>query len=251
MVHDVTDADFEREVIGRSRELPIIVDFWAEWCGPCRTLGPALEQAVSSRDGKVVLAKVDVDSNPGLSQRFGIRGIPAVKAFRDGAVVDEFVGALPAAAVERFVEGLVPSEADALVAEGDEQSLRRALELEPGHAGAASALAELLLERGDAEGALALVESIEGDFRAEGAAARARLELSGAKERVPELAAGLEGLAAGNLETALEHLSSAIEQADEETRELIRRLMVGVFTKLGADHPLSTVYRRRLAAALY
>jgi putative thioredoxin len=251
MAHDVTDADFEQEVIERSRELPVIVDFWAEWCGPCRTLGPALEQAVSSRDGKVMLAKVDVDSNPGLSQRYGIRGIPAVKAFRDGAVVDEFVGALPAAAVERFVDKLVPSEADALAAEGDEQSLRRALELEPGHASAATALAQLLLERGDAEGALALVEPIAGDFAAEGIAARARLELSGGRERLPDLAAGLDGLAANDLEKALEHLSSAVEQADEETRELIRRLMVGIFTRLGPDHPLSTAYRRRLAAALY
>jgi putative thioredoxin len=251
MVHDVTEADFEREVIERSREQPVVVDFWAEWCGPCRVLGPALEKAVSSRDGKVVLAKVDVDSNQGLAQRYGIRGIPAVKAFRDGAVVDEFVGALPAAAVESFVDRLVPSEADALVAAGDEQSLRRALELEPGRADAASALAELLLERGDAEGALALVESIEGDFAAEGVAARARLELSDAKERVPELADGLERLAAGDHEKALEHLSAAVEEADEETRELIRRLMVGIFTELGADHPLSTAYRRRLAAALY
>jgi len=251
MVSDVIEADFEREVIERSRELPVVVDFWAEWCGPCRTLGPALEQAVSSRDGKVLLAKVDVDSNPGLSQRYGIRGIPAVKAFRDGAVVDEFVGALPAEAVERFINGLVPSEADALVAEGDEQSLRRALELDPDHPRAASALAALLLERGDAEAALALVEQIDGDFAAEGIAARARLELSGARERLPELAAGLDSLAASDFEQALEHLSSAVEQADEETRELIRRVMVGIFTELGADHPLSTAYRRRLAAALY
>jgi putative thioredoxin len=251
MVRDVTDADFEREVVERSRELPVVVDFWAEWCGPCRVLGPSLEQAVSSRDGKVVLAKVDVDSNPALSERYGIRGIPAVKAFRDGAVVDEFVGALPAAAVEQFVDKLVPSEAEALVAEGDEQSLRRALQLEPGRADAASALAELLLERGDAEGALALVEPIEGDFAAEGVAARARLELSDVGERPPELTAGLESLAAGDLEQALEQLASVVEQADEETRELIRRLMVGIFTELGADHPLSTTYRRRLAAALY
>jgi putative thioredoxin len=251
MVRDVTDADFDREVVERSRELPVVVDFWAEWCGPCRVLGPSLEKTVSSRDGKVALAKVDVDSNPALSQRYGIRGIPAVKAFRDGAVVDEFVGALPAAAVEQFVDKLVPSEAEALVAEGDEQSLQRALELEPGRADAASALAELLLERGDVEGALALVEPIEGDFAAEGIAARARLELSGARERLPELATGLESLAAGEVEQALEQLASVIDQADEDTRELIRRLMVGIFTELGADHPLSTAYRRRLAAALY
>ena len=115
-----------------------MVDFWAEWCGPCRTLGPMIEKAVESRDGDVVLAKVDVDSNQGLAQRYGIRGIPAVKAFRDGEVVDEFTGAIPQPQVERFIDKVVPSEADALVAEGDEQSLRRALELEPGNAAAAA-----------------------------------------------------------------------------------------------------------------
>src|SRR3954447_8835485 len=161
-VIDVSEADFQQQVLDKSREVPVVVDFWAEWCGPCRQRGPTLEKAANAREGEVVLAKLDTDANQRLASAFQIQGIPAVKAFKDGKVVDEFVGAQPPANGERFFDGLVPSEADRLVAAGDEASLRRALELQPGRADAAVPLARLLLAQGDREGALAISENVAG-----------------------------------------------------------------------------------------
>ena len=124
---DVSEATFQTAVLDRSRALPVVVDFWAEWCGPCRQLGPVLELAVAQRAGQLELVKVDVDANPSLARAYQIQGIPAVKAFRDGRVVAEFVGARPAPGVEQFLDSLLPSPADALVRQGDEASLRQAL----------------------------------------------------------------------------------------------------------------------------
>src|SRR3954447_2845621 len=163
-IYDVGEADFEKRVLERSRELPVVVDFWAAWCGPCKQLTPVLERAVNARAGKVELAKVDTDANQRLSAAFRIQGIPAVKAFRDGKVVDEFVGAQPPAQVARFLDGLVPSEADALVAAGGEPELRRALELEPNRADAKVALARLLRDRGESEAALDLLANTAGSY---------------------------------------------------------------------------------------
>jgi putative thioredoxin len=247
MVFDVGEADFESRVVERSRELPVVVDFWADWCGPCKALGPALEAAAGVRAGKVELAKLDVDQNQALAARFGIRGIPAVKAFRDGRVASEFVGALPPPQVEAFFDALVPSEADELVANGDEASLRRALELDAGSIDARRELGRLLLQRDEPQEALDLLEPADGDFVAAGLAARARLLLDGGEE----LESAFRAWDAADHESALTALQQAIEATDDpERRDLIRKLMVAIFTELGADHPLAREHRRRLAAVL-
>src|ERR671916_2767565 len=172
---DVGEADFERRVLERSRQLPVVVDFWAAWCGPCKQLTPVLERAATERAGKVELAKVDVEAHPRLQAAFRIQGIPAVKAFRDGRVAAEFTGALPPAEVERFFDELVPSEADELAGSGDEESLRRALELDPAHGTARRELGKLLLQRGETDEAVELLEGATGDFAAGGLLGRARL----------------------------------------------------------------------------
>ncbi len=252
MIKDVNESDFIAEVVDRSRELPVVVDFWAEWCGPCRQLGPALEAAIAKRAGKVELVKVDVDSNQSLSASFGVQGIPAVKAFRDGQVVAEFTGAIPPAQIEKWLDTLVPSPADELAAAGDEGSLREALKLDPTHGQAAANLAKILLERGDTDEALELLEPLRGDFRAEGLAARARLsQPNGAAEPDPRLATAFAAWDTGDFEAALEALQEAIaDAADPDRRDLIRQAMVGIFAELGADHELARQHRRRLAAAL-
>src|SRR5829696_10546878 len=124
MALEVTDADFQQRVLERSSELPVLVDFWADWCQPCHMLAPVIEKAVAAQEGKVELVKLDVDANQETAARFGVRGLPTVKAFRDGRVTTEFTGAQPPTVVERFVDELVPSQADELAEGADEESLR-------------------------------------------------------------------------------------------------------------------------------
>jgi putative thioredoxin len=246
---DVTESTFQSAVIDRSHMVPVVVDFWAEWCGPCRQLGPVIEKAIAARAGKIELAKVDTDANPRLARAFQIQGIPAVKAFRDGKVVAEFVGAQPPANVERFLDSLLPSEADGLVSQGDEASLRRALELEPSRADAAVPYARILRERGETDEALQVLKRVPGSFAADGLAARISLETA-PPAAVPDLPEAFAALDAGEHERALELLIGALPSADG-ARDDVRRVVVGILDELGVESPLARSARRKLASALY
>jgi putative thioredoxin len=255
---EVTEHDWEDVVVAASQEVPVVVDFWAGWCQPCLILGPVLERLAEEYRGRLVLAKLDVDANPSLANRFGIQGIPAVMAFREGRVVSEFVGVQPESVLRRFLDDLVPSEADDVVAvaradeergapEAAEAGYRKALDLRPDHQGAAVGLARLLAEAGRAEEARALLARVPGAEGGRAVAARLDLvEVAAAPGGVGDAA---RAAAAGEHRLALERALELLD--DGEDRDRARELMVRVFEVLGEDHALTREYRPRLARALF
>jgi putative thioredoxin len=254
-VSQADEETFDELVLQRSHELPVVVDFWADWCGPCKALSPALGAAAAAREGKVELVMVDVDANQRLAALFRVQGIPAVKAFREGEIVEEFTGALPPARVEAFFDKLATSRADDLLAAGDELSLREAAELEPNRADIAVALARARFDRGAEDEALEAVAGHPADFAAAGLAARIHLLQAGI---------GTEAFAAlerGERDSALESLIQAVRELPhngaqgygldpEEARDLLRLAIVGILSEADPADPASRIYRRKLAAAL-
>ncbi len=237
---DVTDATFETAVLDRSTEVPVVVDLWAPWCGPCKVLGPILERVVAATDGAVELAKVNVDENPSVAATFQVQSIPAVFALRDRAVVDAFVGAQPEASVAEFVARLAPAEteADRLVAEGvagdDEALLRKALELQPDHAGAITALAARRIGAGDPDEALALLARIPETPETRRLAAEARL-------------------ATADVDVADEGVEAVLDRLLERVRDddAARQELVDLLETLGPEDPRTARYRKALAARLF
>ena len=234
---DVTDTTFEQDVLERSKQVPVVVDLWAPWCGPCRTLGPIIEKVVGDTEGRVDLVKVNVDENPRVSATFQVQSIPAVYAIKDGKVVDGFIGALPEKAVAEFVDRLAPgeTEVDRLVAAGDEESLRKALDEDPDHEGAVVSLAELLADRGDAEEALKLLARIPETAETRRVAAKARL--------------GDEAASAGDNGEVEGKLDSLLDRVKDD--EAARQEFVDLLEVLGPDDPRTLQYRKALTAKLY
>lgn len=249
-VIEVDEADFAAEVLQRSAELPVVVDFWAPWCAPCRQLGPVLEKAVAAREGRVVLAKIDTDRNPAIARQFDIQGIPAVKAFVDGKVAAEFVGAQGPSQVETFFDGLIPSETEQLLDAGDETSLRKVLEREPANPDANLKLAQMRYRAGDRDGALERLRNVAGSFAADGLAARIELEQQDSEQ--PRVAEAFSKLDSGDTEGGLDILLDELAgDGAGDDRERLRKIIVAALDELGVQHPLARESRRRLAAALY
>jgi putative thioredoxin len=277
---EVGDDDFEMAVLQRSQKVPVLVDFWAPWCGPCRVLGPVLEKLAEEYAGKFLLAKINVDDNPSVAAAFGIQGIPAVKLFRDGGIASEFTGALPEPMVREFLSKFLPSAADEQALEAAElekegklaeaKALYQAiLESEPNHAKASLGIGRLLVNEGDNQAALNHLDkvSLVAEERKEADRLIARLNLQGGAEQdESELRAKLES-DSNNLEARFD-LAQALagkEKYEEALAEFLiiiktdrtfhddaaRKAMIQIFEVLGSEHPLTEKYRSELAKVLF
>jgi putative thioredoxin len=269
MSYDV--HDFQREVIERSYSVPVLVDFWAEWCAPCRMLSPVLERLAQRANGRWVLAKVNTEEHPELAYRYGVRSIPNVKLFVDGEVVDEFVGALPEYVIEQWLERVLPSPHRKLLQQAEEllqqnrtseaqQLLEQLVQLEPTNERARTLLARLLLFASP-QRAAELVAPIEPGSPEEELAEAIRtlaplLTLSSEEELPPDPVRplfwqGVRALQRGDFEKALEHFIEVIRENRYYHDDAARRICIAIFKFLGEEHPTTLRWRRLFSSALY
>ena len=246
-VLEVSEATFRQDVLDKSHEVPVVVDFWAEWCGPCRSLGPILEKLAGEADGSWVLAKVDVDANQRLAAAAGVQGIPAVRAFKDGKQVAEFVGALPEPQVREWLKQLGPSAVDVefeaaqlLEADGDVagalEGYRRVLAAEPGRAEARSAIARL--ELAERAASVDLTE-LNARVAADPSDVDAALALSDAEMQT------------GAVESALDRLVALVRITSGDERDRVRKHLLALLETLPVDDPRALSARKALSAALF
>lgn len=260
-VIDVTDETFDQVVVEGSKQVPVVVDLWASWCGPCRTLGPMLERAAEQRAGAFVLAKIDVDAQGvgnALLQAVRSQGIPTVVAFRDGQPVSMFIGAVPEAEIDRFLDSILPTEADAEAREATEEleagdvaeaepGFRTALEKEPDNRDAALGLARILIGRGAIDEARPLIMPHLPDPEAEHLHALIEVAEWASEPADGRLGAARQAATRGAWTEALDGMVASLD----EDRDAARQALVTAFAALGDDDPLVPEYRRKLAAALY
>jgi putative thioredoxin len=261
-VIEVTDQNFATAVLEESKQRPVVVDFWAGWCQPCKLIGPVLERLAQEAGGEFLLAKLDVDANPQASAAFRIQSIPAVKAFRDGRLVNEFIGAIPEQAIRQWLKTIVPSDADRVVLQGEEAEREgraseaerlygMALGEEPDHVAALLGRARLAAARGELEEARAMLQPLRPDPEAE--RLLAAIEVSAWAEPGPNgegpIERGQRAAAEGRFRDALEAFLGEVEAG--EHRDAARDAMIKVFSVLGDDDPLAAEYRRKLAAVLF
>jgi len=282
LIFEVTEEDFEQRVVAASAEHAVVVDFWAPWCGPCHMLGPVLERVVLSYQGKVVLAKVNVDENQGLAAIWNIQGIPAVKIFKAGKVAGEFVGALPESEVRQQIAAVMPSEADELVLEGDrleeegnrelaETNYRKALELTPRHPRATLKLSKIFFEKGDYQQAQNLAKTVgpDADEYEETQAVLARIGfieecskqggLRACEERLAKNPADMDSryalacclAAEQHYKESLENFLKIVETDKQYGGGMAKEAMVRIFSIIGQRSNLADEYRTRLSRMLY